>query len=58
LKEFDRCRPFFIAVLGGRYGWIDPGRESLLREELEGKRPATTILTASGVRVSAYWQPA
>jgi tetratricopeptide (TPR) repeat protein len=24
LGEIDACRPFFIAVLGERYGWIDP----------------------------------
>ncbi len=24
LSEIDACRPFFIAILGERYGWIDP----------------------------------
>jgi len=24
LAEIDACRPFFIAILGERYGWIDP----------------------------------
>ena len=22
LQEIDRCRPYFIGILGGRYGWI------------------------------------
>ena len=24
LEEIDRCRPFFIGLLGNRYGWIEP----------------------------------
>ena len=24
LAEIDRCRPFFLALLGDRYGWIPP----------------------------------
>lgn len=27
LKEIDRCRPYFIGVLGDRYGWIPPTDE-------------------------------
>ena len=27
LKEIDRCRPFFIGILGDRYGWIPPTNE-------------------------------
>ena len=27
LKEIDRCRPFFIGILGDRYGWIPPTDE-------------------------------
>jgi len=27
LKEIDRCRPFFIGILGNRYGWIPPKDE-------------------------------
>jgi tetratricopeptide (TPR) repeat protein len=32
LDEIDRCRPFFVAMLGGRYGWIDPHAARLLKE--------------------------
>jgi hypothetical protein len=24
LSEIDRCRPYFIGVLGNRYGWAQP----------------------------------
>lgn len=24
LREVDLCRPFFLAILGSRYGWVDP----------------------------------
>ena len=27
LREIDRCRPFFIGLLGGRYGWGPESRE-------------------------------
>ncbi|MBL7128951.1 MAG: tetratricopeptide repeat protein [Ignavibacteria bacterium] len=27
LKEIDRCRPFFIGILGERYGWIPHAEE-------------------------------
>ena len=27
LEEIDRCRPFFIGILGERYGWIPPSDE-------------------------------
>lgn len=27
LDEIDRCRPFFIAILGERYGWVPPFHE-------------------------------
>ena len=27
LKEIDRCRPFFIGLIGDRYGWIPPADE-------------------------------
>ena len=24
LEEIDRCRPYFLGMIGARYGWIDP----------------------------------
>ena len=26
LGEIDRCRPFFVGLLGDRYGWVPPAR--------------------------------
>lgn len=30
LREIDRCRPYFIGILGSRYGWV-PDAESVLQ---------------------------
>ncbi|MEP9387286.1 DUF4062 domain-containing protein [Mesorhizobium sp. KR9-304] len=30
LDEIDACRPYFLATIGGRYGWIDPDAERRL----------------------------
>lgn len=30
LDEIDTCRPYFLATIGGRYGWIDPDAERRL----------------------------
>ena len=30
LDEIDACRPYFLATIGGRYGWIDPDAECRL----------------------------
>lgn len=27
LKEIERCRPFFVCLLGERFGWIPPPEE-------------------------------
>lgn len=39
LSEIDRCRPYFIGLLGERYGWIPPTkyyrRDLLEREDLQ-----------------------
>lgn len=32
LAEIDNCRPFFIAVLGDRYGWVDPAAGQLIAD--------------------------
>jgi hypothetical protein len=39
LEEIDRCRPFFLGLLGGRYGWV-PEEEQLAQDpELLEKHP-------------------
>ena len=34
LKEIDRCRPFFIGILGERYGWIPPADEYIKHRKI------------------------
>lgn len=45
LAEIDRCRPYFISLLGERYGWVPPAdyykpelleRQPWLREQMGG----------------------
>ena len=38
LDEIDRCRPFFIGILGERYGWI-PDLSDAQRSELKERMP-------------------
>ena len=36
LQEIDRCRPYFISFLGGRYGWsLASGPDPLLERSLD-----------------------
>ena len=37
LQEIDRCRPYFIGLLGERYGWVPP--ESVLNEGMRAAFP-------------------
>ena len=32
LEEIDRCRPYFIGILGSRYGWV-PGSTEIEKDE-------------------------
>ena len=35
LDEIDSCRPYFLGLLGHRYGWIPPGQQhSITAQEL------------------------
>ncbi len=56
LEEIRRCRPYFIGLLGERYGWIPeaipPGvveREPWLREHIEARRSVTELEILHGV---------
>jgi tetratricopeptide (TPR) repeat protein len=33
MAEIDRCRPYFIGILGERYGWIPPGAPVSVTEQ-------------------------
>ncbi|HEV8486398.1 MAG TPA: DUF4062 domain-containing protein [Blastocatellia bacterium] len=37
LQEIERCRPFFLSVLGDRYGWVPP-MERISREDFDNAR--------------------
>lgn len=48
LQEIDRCRPYFIGLLGERYGWIPP--ENVLNESMKAAFP--TIADCAGRSVT------
>jgi tetratricopeptide (TPR) repeat protein len=49
LAEIDRCRPYFIGMLGDRYGWVPPPQA--LTDTLKADYPA--IAEAQGASVTA-----
>ncbi len=56
LEEIKRCRPYFIGLLGERYGWIPDAispdlieRESWLAEHLHGRTSVTELEILHGV---------
>lgn len=49
LAEIDRCRPYFIGLIGDRYGWVPPAEA--LTAELKAAYPS--IANADGVSVTA-----
>ena len=56
LAEIERSRPFFIGLLGERYGWVPDtirpeviGREPWLKEHLEGHTSVTELEILHGV---------
>ncbi|HZZ43486.1 MAG TPA: DUF4062 domain-containing protein [Tepidisphaeraceae bacterium] len=56
LEEIKRCRPYFIGLLGERYGWIPDSipadlleREEWLKEHLHGKTSVTELEILHGV---------
>lgn len=49
LAEIDRCRPYFIGLLGDRYGWVPPA--SALTDKLKADYPA--LAEAEGASVTA-----
>lgn len=56
LEEIKRCRPYFIGILGERYGWVPETipqelieREPWLEEQLAGKKSVTELEILHGV---------
>jgi nephrocystin-3 len=56
LEEIKRCRPYFIGLLGDRYGWVPDSipaelleREPWLKEQFEGHKSVTELEILHGV---------
>ncbi|KAF0185691.1 MAG: tetratricopeptide repeat domain containing protein [Caulobacteraceae bacterium] len=49
LAEIDRCRPYFIGLLGDRYGWVPPA--AALTDKLKADYPV--LAEAQGTSVTA-----
>jgi nephrocystin-3 len=56
LEEINRCRPYFIGLLGERYGWVPDSipdelleKEPWLREQFKGKKSVTELEILHGV---------
>ncbi|SES81090.1 Chromosomal replication initiation ATPase DnaA [Natronincola peptidivorans] len=51
LDEIQKCKPYFICILGHRYGWV-PEAEELLKDQDLGERYETVIREAVNNRIS------
>jgi len=56
LEEIKRCRPYFMGLLGERYGWVPDTippelleREPWLKEQFEGRKSVTELEILHGV---------
>ena len=52
LEEVDRCRPFFIGMIGNRYGWVPEFHEIMIDPELLQKYPWIEEVTLEGASVT------
>ncbi|MGE3802379.1 MAG: tetratricopeptide repeat protein [Candidatus Kapaibacterium sp.] len=52
LEEVDRCRPFFIGMLGSRYGWVPELHEILMDPQLLSSFPFIEDLVLEGASVT------
>src|SRR5262245_19828303 len=53
LKEIDRCRPFFVSLLGDRYGWLPPP-ERIPRDVMEHARDRTDSRSPNAALLDEY----
>ena len=53
LKEIDRCRPFFVSLLGDRYGWLPPP-ERIPRDVMEHARDRTDPRSPDAALLDVY----
>ena len=52
MDEIKRTKPFFIGLLGGRYGWIPTEKETELNRHLPEKYPWITDYLKSGCSIT------
>ncbi len=52
LEEVDRCRPYFIGMIGNRYGWVPELHEILMDPELLRKYPWIEEVALEGTSVT------
>jgi len=52
LEEIDRCRPYFIGMIGDRYGWIPAFHEIMMDPDLLSQHPWIEEVALSGVSVT------
>jgi len=52
LQEIENCRPFFIGLLGERYGWVPPIEELAKNSELRKDHPWIEAAISAGQSVT------
>ncbi len=52
LEEVDKCRPFFIGLIGSRYGWVPELHDVLMDPDLVAKYPFVEDLAIEGASVT------
>ncbi len=52
LEEVDKCRPYFIGMIGNRYGWVPELHDVLMDPDLLAKYPFVEELTIEGASVT------
>jgi len=52
LEEIEKCRPYFIGIIGNRYGWVPELHEILVDPELLEKYPWVEDLVLNGTSVT------
>ena len=52
LDEVDRCRPFFIGIIGDRYGWVPEMHEFMMDPELLYRYPWIEEAASEGISLT------
>jgi WD40 repeat protein len=55
LREIERCRPFFLSLLGDRYGWVPP-MERIAREVFDTARRDRELNRADAVLLNRWYR--